>query len=415
MAELERIAALDRLHARDARQKRRFSQIAERARKLQKALGEGVPRREAQAMIAELRDEIGAERLRLFDRENRPGLEAAISKLNEDARLSRAARALGDGDLTEFDREMRELARRIEAKDRELVRKLLEQAAHAARSKGAPSAAKLLDQQNQKLGRDLSAESLSELTRDLYQQLSRHLDPKALEDFRSFEQTGNSEAQRRLLRALENALEGLSEAERQRLAENLAKRLSERGRLPGRGIDARELEQLSRRLSSEQGKEALRALLKQLADEPSDEVERDRELADRERDAERAQQKLRGAMPVPRGQGPQKGQSASGSSSGAMGGPSNGPNAQDEGAGQHGGKTDQFESPALRAKAAVDLTLDAPMYGASLGNSPAAPGETAKSASTQALQSAAPRELRAVERSELPQAYRDQVSRYFEP
>jgi hypothetical protein len=49
------------------------------------------------------------------------------------------------------------------------------------------------------------------------------------------------------------------------------------------------------------------------------------------------------------------------------------------------------------------------------GRAPARAGETANQRGTGALEHAAPGEVGAVERSEVPEEYREQVGRYFEP
>ena len=55
------------------------------------------------------------------------------------------------------------------------------------------------------------------------------------------------------------------------------------------------------------------------------------------------------------------------------------------------------------------------MHGATLGRAPARPGETANQAGNGAIGEAAPGEVSGVERSEVPEEYREQVGRYFQP
>ena len=53
--------------------------------------------------------------------------------------------------------------------------------------------------------------------------------------------------------------------------------------------------------------------------------------------------------------------------------------------------------------------------GGTLGRAPSRPGETANQAGTGALGQAGPSELGGVEGSEVPEEYREQVGRYFQP
>jgi hypothetical protein len=55
------------------------------------------------------------------------------------------------------------------------------------------------------------------------------------------------------------------------------------------------------------------------------------------------------------------------------------------------------------------------MRGTSLGRAPARAGETANQRGTGALGKVAPKEVGGVQRSEVPQEYREQVGRYFQP
>jgi len=55
------------------------------------------------------------------------------------------------------------------------------------------------------------------------------------------------------------------------------------------------------------------------------------------------------------------------------------------------------------------------MHSATLGRAPARAGETANQVGTGKLGTAGPAEVGAVEGADIPEEYREQVGRYFEP
>lgn len=417
---LEKIENLERLDARSAEQRERLKQIAEEAKKLRADLGKGMEKREAQAKIAKLRDDVAAERLKLGDQKNRPGLEAAVGKLAENKGTKDAAKALGDGDLVEFDRKMQELANRAEKEDRELAKQALKEAEKAAREKGSEDLAKALEEQ-QKLfdKREAKAEALRELGKAMRGKLSE----QAQKDLEEFGQSGSPEAQKRLAESLEKALEGMSDDERKRLAERLSKQLEEQQ--GGNPMSKDQIEDLAKRLGTPEGRKQLEEQLKELAKpDASKEGEREKGLGDADRGGAEAERGLGGMTPVPTegegGQGLGKGDKAG---KGDKGGPGKGDKAgkggpgshKDEGTGDHAGNTAKLEAKGLRSKAGAKLNPGAPMQGTTLGRAPARPGETANQAGTGALGQAGPSELGGVEGSEVPEEYREQVGRYFQP
>ena len=115
-------------------------------------LEKGLEKREALDRIAKLRDEIAAEKLTLGEGEKRAGLEAAISKLEQNDSTKEAAKALGDHDLEKMDRRdgatSRTRARSAIATRR---RRALEDAAAAAKANGAPDVGKALEQEKKSL------------------------------------------------------------------------------------------------------------------------------------------------------------------------------------------------------------------------------------------------------------------------
>ncbi|HOU94733.1 MAG TPA: hypothetical protein PLU22_26965, partial [Polyangiaceae bacterium] len=304
------LSGVDRLDPRDAAQRARLEEIARRARELRADLARGLPKREAQARLAELRDAVSQERLRLGDAQNRPGLDAAVRKLAADPRLARAAEALGAGDLTEFDQQMQRLANQAEDEARTAAKTALEEAAKAARERGAGPLADALERQRQEFA---AREDRAEALRELARQLGDALGDEARRDLEEFSERGDPEAQRRLAEALEDALQGLSDEERKRLAERLAKRLAQDESI--RPLTREQLDELRRGLESNEGREALRERLRELANrDPSADAERERGLGEAERGGADAEREL-GLVPVPSPGGSGADQPAPGSGS----------------------------------------------------------------------------------------------------
>lgn len=407
---LERIEALRNQKGRSPEDERRLRALADEAKKLRNELGRGMEKREALSRMAKLRDAIAELRSEFGNKQNRPGLEAAIGALNQHPELRQAARALGDGDLTAFDREMQRLANQAERESRESAKQALEEAERAARDKGAPGLADALKQQKDAFDkRAAEAEAL----RELGEALKGQLDAEALEDLKEFGSSGDPEAARRLAAAMGKALSKLSEEERKRLAEQMKKQLEQS---PGGGspMTREELEDLARRLASREGQKELEQRLREMANpKPTGEGQRDGALDDAERGLGEAERGL-GGMPLPMpGGNPSPG-------SGPKGLPGDGQNGapgsnKDSGTGDHKGESQKVESPELRSKADVKRSGVGPMHAATLGRAPARPGDTANQRGSGSLGSVAPTEIGAVEQSEVPEEYREHVGRYFEP
>lgn len=420
---LDKIEQLEKLDARDAEQRERLKQIAEEAKRLREQLAKGMEKREAQAKIAKLRDDVAAERLKLGDQKNRAGLEAAVGKLADNKATKDAAKALGDGDLVEFDKQMQALANKAEKEDREAAKQALKEAEKAAREKGAKELAKALEEQ-QKLfeKREAKAEALRELAKGLKGKLSE----EALKDLEEFGQSGSPEAQKRLAESLEKALQGMSEDERKRLAERLQKQMEQQ---PGGAnpMTKDQIDDLAKRLASPEGQKQLEEQLKELAKpDPSQEGQREQGLGDAERGGAEAERGLGGMLPVPMQGDGQPGPGDKGDkgnagnaqkgNQGDKGDGDGGPGSKkDFGTGDHKGNTAKLDSKGLRAKAGAKINPGAPMQGSTLGRAPSRPGETANQAGTGALGQAGPSELGGVEGSEVPEEYREQVGRYFQP
>jgi hypothetical protein len=412
---LDRIEALAELGGADPAQEERLKRLAAEAKKLREDLAKGLEKREALSRIAKLRDDIANEKLRFGDAENRAGLDAAINELMRQALTAKAARALGDGDLTAFDAEMQRLATLTEQRDRETAKRALEDAAKAAREKGAKALAEALERQKAALER---AESKLDALKELSRQLGNGLDQEGKEALRELERSGNPEAQRKLAEALDRALKGLTDEERKRLAERMREQVGQRGGA-GNPMSAQELEDLARRLQQKGAERELEQELRDLARrDPSDDARRQQGLGEADRGGAQAQRGL-GAVPMPLG--------GQGSGKGSPGGPkqeqaqsgangSGGPGSQrDSGQGDHTGKTEPLDAKELRSKAGGTILPGAPMHAATLGRAPARTGETANQLGSGTLGRVGPAEVGAVEGADIPEEYREQVGRYFEP
>jgi hypothetical protein len=410
---LERIEALRDQQGRNPEDERRLRALADEAKKLRSDIGQGMEKREALSRMAKLRDAIAELRSEFGNKQNRPGLEAAIGALAQHPELRQAARALGDGDLTEFDREMQRLANKAESESRESAKQALQEAERAAREKGAPGLADALKQQKEAFEkRAAEAEAL----RELGEALKGQLDPEALEDLKEFGSSGDPEAARRLSAAMGKALAKLSEEERKRLAEQLKKQLEQSPGGAASPMARQEMEDLARRLASPEGQKELEQRLRDLANpEPTPEGQRDGALDDAERGLGEAERGL-GGMPLPLpGGAPSPGQGGppgSDPGDGQNGGPGS---HKDSGTGKHEGESKKVDAPELRSKANVPRSGTGPMHAATLGRAPARPGDTANQRGTGSLGSVAPTEIGAVEQSEVPEEYREHVGRYFEP
>jgi hypothetical protein len=412
---LERIEALAHLHGQNPEQEERLKKLAEQARKLRESLAKGLEKREALSEVAKLRDGIAAERLKLGDRQNRPGLDAALRTFGANRALKDAQRALSNGDLTAFDDEMQKLANRAESSDRQAAKDALEEAAKEARAKGAKGLADALDAEKKLFER---REAKSEALRELAQSLKGKLSPQAQEDLKEFGSSGSPEAEKRLADAMERALEGLTPEERKRLAERMQKQL-ESSAGNASPMTKRQLEDLAKKLGRPDGIDALQEQLREMAKpEPSEDAQREKGLGDADRggaDAERGM----GALPVPMdGAGPPSdnpspsSKDKGGKDKGGTGGPGS---HHDSGSADHAGATPEVTGPELRSKADARMQPGAAMHGATLGRAPARAGETANQLGTGTLGDARQTEVGAVDHADIPEEYREQVGRYFEP
>lgn len=409
---LERIEALKDKKGRNPEDERRLRALAEEARKLRSELGQGMEKREALSRMAKLRDSIAELRSEIGKEQNRQGLEAALGALNEHPELRKATRALGDGDITAFDKEMQRLANQAEKEARESAKQALEEAERAAREKGAQGLADALKQEREaQAQRSAEADALRELAKALEGQL----DPDALEDLKEFGQSGDPKAAQRLAEAMGKALAKLSEEERKRLAEQLKKQMAGQQGGAASPMTREEMEEMARRLASPEGQKELEEQLRRMVSpEQTPEAQRDGALDDAERGLGEAERGM-GMTPMPMPmEGPGQGSGKSGAGDSQPGAPGPGSH-HDTGTGDHEGQSQAVDGPELRSKANVPRSGIGPMHSATLGRAPARAGDTANQRGTGSLGSVAQGEIGAVEQSEVPEEYREHVGRYFEP
>jgi hypothetical protein len=437
---LEKIIDLAQADARDDAQRKRLDKLAEDAKKLREKLRQGMEKREAQAEINKLKDGITAERLSLGEGEQRQGLESAIGKLSENPDLKDAAKALGDRDLVSLDDEMEKLANKLEKEDRERAKKTLEEAAEAARKQNAPDVAKALEEEKKRLEEMAKKnEKLKELGKAIGEGLSEE-GKEALKDAESGK--GGSKEQQKLAEKLEEALGKLTPEQRKQLAENMKKRASEMGgEQPegGEGPSKEQLQELAEQLETPEGQKQLEEELKKMAEDPggegSEEGERQKKLDDAQEGAGEAEGQLGAPMPVPvQGDKPGpnggkpggkdgKGAGDKPGDKGGSGGKNGGKDGEQPfaghsdggGPGDHKGQTGVVDGQGVRARATGPINKGKPMPGIVLGRTSGRAGDTANIRGTGALGQAAAGEVGAIERSDVPEEYREQVGRYFQP
>lgn len=430
---LEKIIELANTDARDDAQRKRLDKLAEDAKKLREKLKEGMEKREAQAELGKLKDAITAERLSLGDGVERQGLESALGKLAENPDLKDAAKALGDRDLVSFDEQMEELANKLEKEDRDRAKKTLEEAAEAAKKANAPEVAKALEDEKKRLE---EMAKKNEKLKELGKALGEGLPDDAKEALKDLEQgKGSAKEQQKLAEKLEEALGKLTPEQRKKLAENMKKQASAMSgeEMPGEGPSKEQLRELAEQLESPEGQKQLEEELKRMAEDPpegSEEGERQKKLDDAQGGAGEAEGQLGAPMPVPvEGQGgkPGGGEKKGGDKPGTGGkGPGDKGGGKDEGQpfaghsegggpGDHKGQTGVVDGPGMKSRATGPINKGKPMPGITMGRTTGRAGETANVQGTGALGQAAAGELGAVERSDVPEEYREQVGRYFQP
>lgn len=116
------------------------------------------------------------------------------------------------------------------------------------------------------------------------------------------------------------------------------------------------------------------------------------------------------------GQGQQGNQQGNGGSSGdAQNGQQGGPGGHDVGTGDHKGSTGQVSADTLKSRAHGQINKAQGMPGSITTTAQGRAGGTANVRGTGDLKVVGPSEVDGVERSDVPQEYRDQVRQYFQP
>jgi hypothetical protein len=427
---LEKVIKLGEIDARDEAQKERLKKLAEDAKRIREKLRQGAEKREVQADIAKLRDAITAERLSLGDGQQRAGMESALGKLGQNPNLKEAEKALGDRDLVKFDEEMEKLANKLEKQDRDQAKKTLEEAAEAAKKAGAPDVAKELERQKKLL--DERAKK-GEKLRELAKELGDGLPQEGKEALKEFGDSGSGKDQQKLAEELDKALGKMTPEQRKQLAENLKKKMAkapEEG--TGKGPSKQQLKELAEQLGTPEGQKQLEEELKKMAEAPapgSEEAERQKQLGEAEEGAGEAEGEVNGTpmpMPVetPKGGGKDgKGGKDKGGKDGKGKGGKEGDgkgegqagHSEGGGPGDHAGQTGVIEGGELKSRANAKINKGKPMPGTVMGRSAGRAGDTANIAGEGGLGQAAPGEIGGVERSDVPEEYREQVGRYFQP
>jgi hypothetical protein len=433
---LKKVAELGEATARDDAQKQRLEKIAKDADKLKADLEKGLAKREALDRIAKLRDEIAAERLTLGEGEKRAGLEAAVSKLEENDATKEAAKALGDHDLEKMDKEMERIANAREKRDRDSAKKTLEDAAAAAKANGAPDVGKALAEEKKALEeRERRAEALRDLEKAMED--SGVASPEQKSEAESLDRKGDDATAKKLADAMGKALEKLTPEERKKLAEKLKEKASK----GGTQSDPKKMKDLADDLSTPEGQKKLEDELKDMAheDDESPESKGQKGLDDAEQGADGTEGDINGQGPGEKGEGPGEGQQpgqgqgegqgagqgagkmpiplpgqGSGSSNGD--GSSGGGHHHDTGTGPHDGKTEPVGAAGtLKSRAHGSMNKAPGMPGTSTGFTPGKTGGTANVQGTGALGTAGPSEVDGVDHSDVPEEYREQVRQYFQP
>jgi hypothetical protein len=405
---LEAIAKLAQVSARDDAQRERLAAIARDAAALKERLRAGMDRRDAQDRVARLRETIDTERLSLGDGPKRAGLESAVSRLEQTRATRGAARALGDHDLQEMDEETSRVANAREKQDRALADTALDEAASAARHAGASDVGAALDAERQLLAkRAAQADALREMAEALKQAGGASgLGDDAQRALDSLDREGSEADARALAKALADAWSKLTPEEKARLAAKMAKQRAQAGAAGSTAgnappPDAKDLE------------DSLRAMAD--GDDETEEARRQAALDAAGAGAGQAEAALGGsnAGGNPGGAGnaasnAKGGGNANGDGTGAGG-------SHDVGTGSHVGATAKLDGETVKSRAQTHLNAAAAMPSALTTFSPGRPGDVATALATGDLRAVGSTQMDGVEKSDVPEEYRDHVRQYFNP
>ncbi|WP_394850701.1 hypothetical protein LZC95_24990 [Pendulispora brunnea] len=439
---LEKAAKLGQLSPRDEAQRERLEKIAKDAEALKEELRKGMEKREAQDKIARLREQLSQERLSLGEGEQRAGLESAVSKLQESEATKKAAKALGDHDLLTVDREMEKLANEREKQDRELAKKKLEEAADAAKKNGAGDVGKALEEEKKLMDRrGERADTLRELA-DAMKGAGEASDELKTQS-EALDRQGSDKAAKQLAESLGKALEKMTPEERKRLAEKLREMAKQSG-VPQ--ADADRMKDMAKDLGTPEGQKELEEKLKELAKEntESSESKRQQALDDAERGAQGTERGLGEQGQGQQGQGQQgQGQQGQGQQQQGQGQQGQGQQGQQgQGQGQQAGAVPipgdgqtagsgsgtgggggpkkgnsggAGDAQTMKSRARGTISKGQAMPGTVNTFVPGKAGGTANTRGTGDLRIVGPSEVDGVERSDVPEEYREHVRQYFQP
>ncbi|HEX4335294.1 MAG TPA: hypothetical protein VH062_05235 [Polyangiaceae bacterium] len=410
--ELRRVEALAAVAARTDEERARQQALAARARELAAQAEKGIDARDALDGLGKLRDGVNAERAE--NRTTAAGRQAAAQALARHAETASAADALRRADVVAFDAEMARVARSLETEARKTAAAALDEAREAAMAHGDAALAGALDEQRRLL-KQRAADSAA--LRELSHLLGDALPKDARRELARLDrESGSMEG---LAEALASAAESLTPDERQKLAKAFAAQAA--GAQPENALTKAELEKLGRALASKDARDALARALKEMASgNASEESARERALAAAEVAIGLAAGRISGdgnRGPDGTGDGDGKGDgNGHGTGDGNGKGDGNGTgdgNGHGGGQGHHAGTTPVVDGSSFIAKAEGTPTGGIPI-GIVPGSSPAV-AAAAVAARSEILGAARSRELGAVEHSNVPREYRDQVGRYFAP
>ncbi|HVW26102.1 MAG TPA: hypothetical protein VHC69_12085 [Polyangiaceae bacterium] len=402
LEELRRVEALKDIAARTEAERARRSAIADKARALAERAAKGMAKRDALDALGKLRDSVEAERAE--NRTNDGARRAAARALAKAPDLHAAADALRRADLVAFDAEMDRLARTLEADARKTAIAALDEAREAAVARGDGELAGALDEQQRLLKRRAAdSESLRELSRLLGDALPKDVERKLARLDRSSKE---SEA---IAEAMASAVEGLTKEERERLARALAARASA---MQGENqLSKAELVALANALKAQEAREALRRALKELADgEKSTESAGEEALAAASMAIGVAEARVAGNA----GAGDDANGNGQGQGAGDTNGDTNGGTNRGGADGPHAGSTPEVAGSSFTSRASGSPLGGVPI-GPAPGSSPPIAATLPAREHTAALSAARAGEVGAVERSNVPREYREQVRRYFAP
>lgn len=395
---LEAAAREDPDHARPV------EAVATAARQLARDLEHGMSRDEALARMDELERSADEALAWARDERHREAANAALAELDTpDQRELRDA--LAQGDMSRVDEAVRRVADQREAAARRAAEEALARAAEAARSHGSNDLARALDEERDLLRRRGASNDLArEVARALgntpgAQRIAEHL-------------SRASQSDRELSRALDEVMREmdrtLTPEERRRLAEAMARMATQAD--PGTRAN---FERAGRAMTPEEARAAMRALLEQLRNGSLDRT--------RAGGAARAGEGARGEMVRLRvglqtGRTPGRGEGQGRNSA-------NGTPGSTPGSGGHGSDHDEGHVPtAGSTRRANGQGFVAPVQASPDPTNPGLPvgselvdttGAQAVTATPERLQQIAPSALQGLERTPVPEPYRDQVRTYF--